>query len=334
MTNNSSTWIKNTLMLILAISYCMIGISCSNTPIKQEHIPLENTKYLPKPDINVNIPSLSSCTYTDDKTIRLNSHEPIVIIVHGCFSSAGRFRSLADVFALHGQQAICFEYNDRDSLTKSSSELISSLRELSKKTKQTNFSIVSHSQGGLIARRAFINERKDKLMEDDIKVDLTTISAPFGGIKAASHCGSTALAWLSLGLTIPICQLITGDKYSEIPPNSEFIKSPGTLLPNIKRHIKIVTDESNSCRQYANNGVCTEDDYVFSIEEQTNQLVDEEAKLTSILSKAGHVEIVGDENISPQKLISILQNEGIMNNTPANLRKSLAQLISKLYFSD
>lgn len=43
----------------------------------------------------------------------------------------------------------------------------------------------------------------------------------------------------------------TGDKYTEIPPNSKFIQSPGTLIPNIKRHIKVVTDESNSCRRYA-----------------------------------------------------------------------------------
>ncbi len=329
-----SSWSKNILLLMLVISWCMLNLSCSNPPIKQEYTPLENTKYLPKPDISVNIPSLSNCTYSNDSTINLNSNEPIIIIVHGCFSSAGRFRSLADVFALHGQQAICFEYNDRNSLTKSSSELISSLQKLSKETKKHDFSVISHSQGGLIARRAFINEREDKLIEDDIKVDLTTISAPFGGIQAASHCGSSTLAWLSLGLTKPICQLITGDKYTEIPPNSEFIQSPGTLIPNIKRHIKIVTDESNSCRRYANNGNCAEDDYVFSVEEQINKLVDEEVKLTSILSKAGHVEIVGDENISPQKLISILQDKGVMNTTPANLRKSLALLISKLYHTD
>jgi hypothetical protein len=43
------------------------------------------------------------------------------------------------------------------------------------------------------------------------------------------------------------------------------------------------------------------------------------------------VEIVGDAVTAPQKLIAILQQQGILNTTPPELKRSLAQLLGRLY---
>jgi hypothetical protein len=253
------------------------------------------------------------------------------VIAHGCFSSAGLFRSLAEVFAFHGQQAVCFDYNDRASLAASSQELVTAIGTLSRHLPQARISVIGHSQGGLIARRAFTDAQGDRPGMANTAIGLTTISAPFGGIEAAAHCGSTALAWLSLGLVKPVCQLITGSKYAEIPPGSEFISHPGRLIPAVTRHLKIVTDETGTCRRYGERGVCIEDDYVFSLAEQAQPAVDADARLAEVLVKAGHVEIVGDAVTAPEKLIAILQQQGILNTTPPELKRSLAQLLERLY---
>ncbi len=321
---------KKFIRLLLGL-VSLVLFSCSSTNQNKEFKPLYHQSKLPKPDVELEIPSLKSCTYTEDKSIKLNSKEPVVVIVHGCFSSAGRFRSLADVFAFHGQQAICFEYDDRDSLEKSSAELIDAVSLLRASIQTDQISVIAHSQGGLIARRALIEERDNSLKLENTDLNFVSISSPYGGIQAASHCGSTTLAILSLGLTKPICKIITGDKYKDIHPSSDFILSPGTLLPFVKKHIKVVTDEAGSCRKRGINGNCLEDDYVFSLEEQYQNAVDSENDLVNIVSKAGHVEIVGDENIPPVKLINILQEHEIMNHTSVSELNNLNLLLEKIY---
>jgi hypothetical protein len=323
--------IKRLCRAIALLGLCCFLAACAARDENLVYRPLHNIGYLPKSDIAVKIPSLSNCTDAGDTRLHLNTQEPVTVIVHGCFSSAGLFRSLAEVFAFHGQQTVCFNYNDRDSLAKSSHELITAIEALSRHMPQARLSVIGHSQGGLIARRAFINERSDRLELEHAKIQLTTISAPFGGIESAAHCGSTTLAWLSLGLVKPLCQLITGRKYSEIPPGSKFIDQPGRLIPAVNRHLKIVTDERDTCRVYNKNGVCIEDDYVFSLDEQAQPAVDADTRLSAVTVKSGHVEIVGNAVTAPQKLIGILQQQGILNTTPPESKKNLAQLLERLY---
>lgn len=303
------------------------------TQESHDHVPLDNVAHLPEADINVEIPSLSQCTHPDDVNLRLNSLKPVNVIVHGCFSSAGRFRSLADVFAFHGQQTVCFNYNDRDSLTESSAQLIAAIEKLSEVLQQPEITVIGHSQGGLVARRAFIEERSDRLGTTNVRIHLTTISAPFGGIHSAAHCGSKTLAWLSLGLTKPICRMITGSKYREIPPNSDFIQRPGRLLAAVSRHLRIVTDELDSCRQYDEHNNCIEDDFVFSLDEQTQPAIENDTGLQSVVVKSGHVEIVGSGQTPPTKLIGILQQQGILAATPAESKNELAKLLTRLYLA-
>jgi len=316
---------------VAAIACCCALCACANQQGAYVDTPLSNADYLPEPDVAIQIESLSNCTDPHSRTLQLDSHEPVTVIVHGCFSSAGRFRSLADVYAFHGQQAVCFNYDDRDSLTNSSGKLIAAVEELSAVLQTPEITIIGHSQGGLVARRALIEERDDRMEDVDLDIALATISAPFGGIEASAHCGSTVLAWLSLGLTRPVCRLITGRKYREIPPNSEFILEPGRLVPAVGKHLKIVTDEVNSCREYDDRGDCIEDDFVFSIDEQTQPGVDRDPGLSSLLVKSGHVEIVGDASTPPTKLIGILQQQGFLRATPAESRGELARLLADLY---
>ena len=326
----------NTLMLrlrTLAFVCCFILSACAHQEETYVDSPLSNANYLPNPDVTVQIASLSNCTHPDSGELRLNSQEPVNVIVHGCFSSAGRFRSLADVFAFHGQQTVCFSYDDRDSLTKSSKELITAIEELSAVLQKPDIAVIGHSQGGLVARRALIEERSDRIDIGDVEIDLATISTPFGGIEAAAHCGSKTLAWLSLGLVKPVCQIITGRKYRDIPANSDFILRPGQLVPSVDKHLKIVTDEVNTCRVYDEHGDCVEDDFVFSVDEQNQQSVDAQQGMLPVLVKAGHVEIVGDAKTAPVKLIAILQQQGFLRATPEEDSEELAKLLADLYLS-
>jgi len=318
----------------VSLACCWLLAACAHTRYEESFLPLSNAANLPEADVVVEIPSLSNCTHPEQTELGLDSTQPVTVIVHGCFSSAGRFRSLADVFAFHGQQAICFNYDDRARLTDSSAQLIAALEQLSGVMQNADISVIGHSQGGLVARRAFIDDRPDPFDAGDVTINLTTISSPFGGIKAAAHCGSTGFAWLTLGLSKPICRLVTGKKYREIPPGSEFIEQPGELLPVLSTHLKISTDEAGACRQYNERGSCIDDDFVFSIDEQTQVALDDDTGLASVLVKAGHVEIVGDGSSTPAKLIEILQQHGVLNATPEELSDQLASVLADLYLSD
>ena len=103
------------------------------------------------------------------------------MLAHGCLASAGRFRSLAQVFAFHGQQSACFSYNDRDSLTKSAAQLVSALDDLAGHLQNPQVTVIGHSQGGLIARNALTTERAQPLVAE-LDLRLVTISSPFAGI--------------------------------------------------------------------------------------------------------------------------------------------------------
>lgn len=317
--------------LIISLVCSFMLNSCVVTPDEYATLPLSNSELLPEADLAINIPFLSNCTSAGDETLHLNSQEPITVIVHGCFSSAGRFRALADVFAFHGQQTACFNYDDRDKLSSSSAKLITAIEELSKNLNQPEITVIGHSQGGLIARRALIDEREDRFETNKAVIRLVTVSTPFGGIKAASHCGSKPLALLSLGITKLICQVVTGSKYREIPPNSEFITNPGKLIPAVGEHLKIATDETGSCRRYNDREVCVEDDFVFSLDEQSQHAIERDKNLSSIVVKSGHVEIVGNGETTPTKLIEILQQQKVLASTPSEKSEKLTRLLAQLY---
>ena len=299
------------------------------TPYVPDPAPIESGR-LPPPDVAVKIPRLGPCTDSPDRTLRFNSNYPVTVLVHGCNGSAGRFRSLAQLYAFHGQQSVCFSYDDRDSLRVSAAQLTGVLDELAGRLRDKRLTVIGHSMGGLVARKALeLDSRSARWNED--KITLATVSAPISGIAASSTCGVTALQWLSLGSLPASCWLVTGDNWNEITPYSDFIRRPGPLRPSVQRYLKVVTDERDTCRRRSPDGICRESDYVFTLAEQYHPVVDNYPQLTNVEVGAGHVEIVGYKDVAPRKLLEILQREDMLAPTPPERQAALERLLAILY---
>ena len=149
--------------------------------------------HLSTPDVTLNIPGLGPCTDNPDRSLRLDSSQPVNVLVHGCFGSSGNFRGLAQVLAFHGQQTACFTYDDRAGLTHSATELRQALNLLAEQTHSPQITLIGHSQGALISRRALSDRPLRQALPAGVSKELVTISGPFGGIKAAAPCG---IGWL------------------------------------------------------------------------------------------------------------------------------------------
>ncbi len=214
---------------------------------------------------------------------------------------------MAEAFKAQGKQAYCFNYDDRDRISDSGQQLAQVLDQLVSKAKMRKITVLGHSQGGLIARRALVKEKGLPLTGAQTR--LVTVSAPFGGIRAAAHCGSLPHSLLSFGIVNLACQIIAGNKWTEIPPGVSFVEQPGTLQDAVTEHFKIVTDERDSCRVRNEQGQCIKDDDVFSIDEQRHPVVDADRRVRELLVKAGHVEIVGSGRYPPTQLIEILSKK-------------------------
>ncbi|MFO7602676.1 MAG: alpha/beta hydrolase [Gammaproteobacteria bacterium] len=315
--------------LFLLVS-ALLG-ACSHQPPHDPSLWEIDRGKLPPSNLSLKIDGLGPCTDNPDRTLHLDRQQPLTILTHGCFASSGRFRALSEVFAFHGQQTACFTYDDRDSMVQSSAELIAALQQLATKMENKHITIIGHSQGGLITRKALVQERDTPLDETGLDIRLVTISAPFRGIEAAAHCGSPLARVLSLGLVVPVCYAISGGKWYEITPASPFMRQPGSLLPQVNEHLKIVTDERNTCRRYDAEGSCLESDDIFTVAEQYHPPVDAETRVNNIEIPAGHVEIVGGPRVAPEKLIRILQDNGIMKETPASQQARFNTLLTQLY---
>ena len=68
------------------------------------------------------IPGLFACG-EGHQPAHVDPYRPVHILVHGTNSSNEKFETLAEVFALSDQQAVCFTYDDRESLDRSSARL-------------------------------------------------------------------------------------------------------------------------------------------------------------------------------------------------------------------
>jgi pimeloyl-ACP methyl ester carboxylesterase len=292
--------------------------------------PLEPGR-LPPPNVVLNVPHLRPCTDSADHALNLNASYPVTVLVHGCNGSAGRFRSLAQLYAFHGQQAVCFSYDDRESLVLSARQLVSALEELGRGLRDPEVTVIGHSMGGLVARRAMESDGGDERGRVEANTKLVTVSAPMAGIQVASPCGSTALHWLSLGAVPLSCWLVTGDNWYEVTSASNFIRRPGPLRASVRRYLKVVTDERDTCRRKGADGACLESDYIFSLGEQYQPVIDTYPQLVNVEVKAGHVEIVGDKEVAPRKLLAILQQQGLLAQTPPERRGALERLLAELY---
>ena len=320
----------HTQLVCLALALALGG--CAGAPLLPPNpAPLDDSR-LPPPDLTVSIAGLGPCTDAPDRRLRLSSQHPVTVLVHGCFGSAGRFRTLAQVLAFQGQQAACFSYDDRDSLMRSSAELGDAIESLADRLKSPHITVVGHSQGALVARKALVSERED-MLQSAARLSLVTVSGPFSGIRAAKPCGLPLVRLATLGLNDLACWLVSGDKWFEITSSSDFIRKPGALLPSVERHLLISTDERGSCRQRDEGGACTQHDFVFGLEEQRLPAVEQSPPIKSVQVRAGHVEIVGETGVTPHKLIGVLQQEGFMTQVAPERHAQFEALLARLYGS-
>ena len=315
-----------TAVVLLAI-HCIAGCAL------QDHVPdatpLDRGQ-LPAPNASVRIAGLRPCIDGTDDVLRLDTGQPVTVLVHGCRGSAGRFRALAQLFAFHGQQAVCFDYDAGDSLVRSAALLRSGLEGLAARLERKDITLIGHSMGGLVARKA-VEDGERGWRTADSRIRLATVSAPFAGIRTAEHCGYVPLQWASLGIVPAICWAITGDNWREITSSSPFIREPGALMPAVTRFVKIVTDERESCRRQDETGRCVASDYIFSLEEQYFAPIERTPGLENIQVRAGHVEIVGDRDRVPRKLLAILQEQRLLAATPMARQAALERLLAELY---
>jgi hypothetical protein len=310
-----------------AASWLLAG--CAAAPVLHPDLQAIDTAGLPPADLALQIPGLGPCTDNPDRTLRLNADQPVNLLVHGCFGSSGRFRGLAQVLAFHGQQSACFTYNDRDSMMRSSSELVLALGALGQAMRNKQLTVIGHSQGALISRKALTSERPDPVARD-LQLRLVTVSGPFAGIASAEQCTHPVMQALTLGLVGPMCRLVTGEKWSEITARSPFILQPGRLHPQVSGYLKVMTDERGTCRRVDGEG-CAESDEIFTLAEQRHPDIDRDPLAQVLEVGAGHVEIVGDERVAPVKLIALLQRHGVLRPTVPQRRQALARLLARVY---
>lgn len=315
----------------LVILFAMLGGCAMREPLNPAYYQFDPGN-LPPTDITLNIPGLGPCTDNPDRSLHLESRQPVNVLVHGCFGSSGQFRGLAQVLAFQGQQSVCFTYDDRAALTHIATELRRAIDQLTEQTRTPQITVIGHSQGALISRKS-LTELPLAKPSRQADLRLVTISGPFAGIASAETCGKTWLYPLTLGVLPVACYAVTGAKWADITYSSLFIREPGTLVPEVGSYLKIETDERDTCRRQE-GGRCVEDDDVFSTAEQHHPLVDADTRARRVEVRAGHVEIVGDKRVAPVKLIAILQEQGVLRPTKPERLSAFNQLLARIYHDD
>lgn len=285
---------------------------------------------LPTPDTTLAIAGLGPCTDNPDRRLRIDASQPVHVLVHGCYGSSGQFRGLAQVLAFHGQQAACFTYDDRAKLADSAAQLRAAVRQLAEQSRVPQVTVIGHSQGALIARHSLTDSQGGPLPARPLGLRLVTVSGPFAGIESARPCGRSWLYPLTLGLLPLSCYVTTGAKWSDITYSSRFIREPGRLAAPVIDHLKIDTDERDTCRRH-DGGRCVESDDIFSLDEQRHPAVEAEARSKRVLVHAGHVEIVGDKQQAPAKLLRVLQAEGVLRETPPERAAAFERFLARVY---
>ena len=144
---------------------------------------------LPSPNTRLTIAGLGPCTDNPDRSLHFDAGQAMNVLVHGCFGSSGQFRGLAQVLAFHGQQSVCFTYDDRANLTDSATQLRHAVRQLAEQSRVPQVTVIGHSQGALIARKSLTESLPAPLPNRPVDLRLVTVSGPF---RASSRPAPTA----------------------------------------------------------------------------------------------------------------------------------------------
>ncbi len=278
---------------------------------------------------------LSACRADAGRRLVIDPTRPLNVFVHGWRATAGRFRTLADVFQAHDQQSVCFSYNSRHSIEANSASLTTALLELEKHIQPHLITVFGHSNGGLIARRALSRNRQDglsRLLRSPYR--LVTVASPFNGIRAASQCGEVWLHAATLAFSALACQVVAGDMWDEIHASSHHVTEPDPLVRQVREHLLVVTLERDHCYQEDVNGECLRYDFMFEPEEQLNPRITRDSRVRSVRVDAGHSGVLGDDNVVPVALMNALRAEGVLQLPAPKERPVVASSIQQICDDD
>ena len=265
------------------------------------------------------IPGLGSCTVGDDGrsgvSVSLSSERPIAVLVHGNNAAMDSFALLGGALQERGYEVVCFRWKESGRLTTAAHALREALSALDP-LRALRITLVGHSMGGLVARRA-VTDHEDDAPQLATPVGLITVATPFAGVTSARPCGKAWRRWLSLGVIASVCRrLARGAKWRDIHPDADMILNAGRLGASVVRHVHLVTDEAGHCRRRNPGGSCGRYDRVFSIAEQDTGWV-QDPRLRRLSISAGHGAVVGRAGHLSEWLTPALR---LLDEAPAGSR--------------
>jgi pimeloyl-ACP methyl ester carboxylesterase len=203
------------------------------------------------------------------KTKGHRAGDPVAIVVHGIMPVHAHLDAVIDYMSGRAQ-VYYFQYDDMQDLNATAQQLGEKVREVLEQYPTRSLTIVAHSMGGLVSRRACTVDHPSGLAALGIQLRLVTIASPFAGYTGADYArmdmGMGADSWQCMGAT------------------SKFVTQPGDLGPAV-RHSKIETNETGKTRR---EGGETLGDDAASLDQQRQAVVDQQAASTQLLDK-GHV---------------------------------------------
>jgi pimeloyl-ACP methyl ester carboxylesterase len=200
---------------------------------------------------------------------------PLAVVVHGINPTAGQLDPLADSLVRRGYRVLQFHYDDGQDLDRSATELGALVRTHLTSAPSPHLTVVAHSMGGLVSRRALTEGHPAGLASLGLRTRLVTVASPFGGFKSAN--------WARFDLGIGPAS------HDDLGTRSRFIRHPGALGPDVVHH-KLETDETG--RTVLDGERRVKDD-VVGPKRQRNEVIDAAAAERHVIPR-GHVEVVND----------------------------------------
>lgn len=234
----------------------------------------------------------------------LESSKPVIILVHGINAGPEFFDVLGPALARRGFQVVRFRYDHGADLERSADRFVTAVRTLRNLCSPPSITVIAHSMGGLVARRAMTTGRAQTLAEPagGLPIRLVTVASPFGGFRVAN------LARLRL-LRILAAPFGGSESHACLGSRATFIRQPGSLGANVS-HVKAETEEEGKTRLDRQGR--RRPDTVARRENQRNSLVDSDARARVVQINAGHVGAIENHREVPRVLWDALADAGML----------------------
>lgn len=230
----------------------------------------------------------------------LDPRRPVVVWVHGYDPAQGEADPLLRDLERRGHQLVRFRYDWRERMDRSADTLVRAVRALRAEYSLPGLTVVGHSQGGLISRKAMTVGR-GLTLAGDVPIDLWTIASQFAGY------GSANFTYLLPKVNIFGVKASHRDLRSWSP----FMRRPGALGPNV-RHVKVETRERG--KQRLEGGRLVDD---CSAPRQNQPQVDSDPRLVHrVTLDLGHVGVLRDDHGRVPEALHAVLDAHLRSPTP------------------